>query len=227
MTLTDNPTSRRILSVVEEELNRIVLDVHDGPVQTLFAALSVMTQLEHEIQTKAPESPTLLPKVHQVTSMIEASLKEIKSFLGTFRSPEFQRHPLYLVLESLVIQHEEWTGQRVDLTIQALPVEISLSTKIALYRILQEALSNCHRHAEVDHQRVKLWAEDDWICLQISDEGKGFEPPPMDGPQATERHEHIGLRGMRERVGLLGGYFDLQSAVGQGTKITVKVPAYA
>lgn len=222
--MTTEPTARRILSVVEEELNRIVLDVHDGPVQTLFAALSLMTQLEHDIQTQA--NPDLLPRMQQVTRMIEASLKEIKGFLGTFRSPEFERRPLYQVIESLVIQHEEWTGQTVELNIGTLPLEISLPVKIALYRILQEALSNAFRHAGVDRQWVKVWAEDDLICLQVQDQGKGFDPPPLAGPEATERHEHIGLRGMRERVALLGGEFELYSAVGLGTKIVVKVPSH-
>jgi signal transduction histidine kinase len=151
-------------------------------------------------------------------------LREIKSFLGTFRPPEFHTRSLLPIIQGLVIQHEEWSGSTVELTVEALPDEISLPVKIALYRILQEALSNAYRHAGVDHHWVRLWTENDLICLQVIDKGKGFKPPPLDGPMATEREEHIGLRGMRDRVALLGGSFSLFSAPGKGTRIEVKVP---
>lgn len=222
-----DPASRRILGVIEEELNRIVLDVHDGPVQNLFAALSQLTQLRYTLESEAhPVSADLLPRIEQVSAMVEASLHEIKFFLGTFRSPEFQRRPLQEIVESLVIQHEEWTGQTIELTCRPLSDDIALHVKIALYRILQEALSNAHRHAGVDRQSVRFWMEDDMICLRVQDKGRGFVPPPLEGPQATERQEHIGLRGMRERVALLKGDFKLRSEVGKGTMITVKVPIY-
>lgn len=215
--------NKRILAVIEEELNRIVLDVHDGPVQNLFAALSLLAQIENEIKLQAPESPTLLPKLHRVNSMVEASLNEIKSFLGTFRSPDFRDKPLADILESVVIQHEGWTQQNVDLTIRPLPSEVPLPIKIGLYRILQEALSNAFRHAEVDQLWVRVWSVEDVVCLRVQDKGKGFQPPPLDGPDATEREEHIGLRGMRDRIGLLGGDFELRSQPGEGTTITVRV----
>lgn len=218
--------SRRILSVTEEELSRIILDIHDGPVQYLFAALSLLTRLQHQIATESPANIDVYPALTQVERLVEASLHEIKSFLGTFRPPEFHRRPLPSIIEGLVIQHEEWTGNTVELTIEALPDEVALPVKIALYRIVQEALSNAYRHAGVDRHWLRLWQEGEFICLVVIDKGRGFEPPPLDGPAATEREEHIGLRGMRDRVALLGGEFQLISRPGEGTRITVKVPAY-
>ncbi len=69
-----------------------------------------------------------------------------------------------------------------------------------------------------------LWNEDNMICMTVIDKGKGFDPPPLNGPMATEREEHIGLRGMRDRVALLGGKFSLTSSPGEGTRVLVKVP---
>ena len=216
----------RILSVTEEELSRIILDIHDGPVQYLFAALSLLARVEHQIEQKSAESGQILSTVKQVTTMIETSLREIKSFLGTFRPPEFQRRSLFSIIRGLVIQHEEFTGTTVELSVESLPDGVALPVKIALYRILQEALSNAFRHAGVEKQWVRLWEEDGLICLQVEDRGKGFDPPPLEGPQATEREEHIGLRGMRDRVALLGGSFKLLSRPGEGTCILVKVPPH-
>ncbi len=226
MPSANEPASRRILTVTEEELNRIVLDVHDGPVQNLFAALSLLALVQHEIDTKTPESQSLSPTLQQVTQLIEASLREIKSFLGTFRSPEFHNRSLKAIIEGLVLQHEEWTNQVVELSLLNVPEAVALPAKIAIYRILQESLSNAYRHAGVDRLWLKVWTEEDLICLQIFDYGRGFRPPPLTGPRATEREEHIGLRGMRERVELLNGTFQLMSQPGRGTRITIKVPIH-
>lgn len=169
---------------------------------------------------------TLQPQLKQLSEMIETSLREIKSFLGTFRPPEFHSRSLIPIIQGLVIQHEEWSGSTVELTLDILPQDVPLPVKIAIYRILQEALSNAYRHAGVDHHWVHLWSEDNMICMTVIDKGKGFEPPPLDGPMATERVEHIGLRGMRDRVALLGGHFSLTSSPGEGTRIFVQVPAH-
>jgi len=221
--------SRRLLAVTEEELSRIVLDIHDGPVQYLFAALSLLTRLQHQIEAQPAGNRDILPSLTRVTDLVEEALHEIKSFLGTFRPPEFHKRPLMAIVQGLVIQHEEWTGDSVSLSIEnldAAPNDIVLPVKIALYRIVQEALSNAHRHGGTSEQWVRLWMENDYVCLQVRDNGKGFEPPPLEGPQATEREEHIGLRGMRDRVKLLGGVFILNSSPGKGTSITVKIPPY-
>lgn len=219
-------SSVRFLSVTEEELARIVLDIHDGPVQYLFATLSLLAQLRHQVESGNTDCDSLMPTLARVEDMVESSLHEIKSFLGTFRPPEFHTRSLETIVEGLVIQHEGWTDHRVTLTVGDLPEHISLPSKIAIYRILQEALSNAFRHSESDAESVKLWEEDGCICLRVDDNGRGFEPPPLNGPQATEREEHIGLRGMRDRIELLDGTFKLVSHPGSGTSIQVRVPVH-
>lgn len=222
-----NPALRRILSVTEEELSRIVLDIHDGPVQYLFAALSVLARMEQQINAEEVDRAELEAALKQVNGMVESSLFEIKNFLGAFRPAEFQRRPLGEIIEGLAIQHEQWTGQRVQLTLEALPDDVSLPSRIAVYRILQEALSNSARHGAVDEVTVRALARAEMIFLSVHDQGQGFEPPPIHGPRATEREEHIGLRGMRDRVALIGGKFHLWSRPGKGTHIIIKVPAHA
>lgn len=215
--------SQRILTVTEEELSRIILDIHDGPVQYLFTALSLLTGVQQEVtQQGAPAD--LAPRLAQVGVLLESSLYEIKFFMGAFRPPEFRRRSLVSLVEGLVIQHEEWTGNTVELETQTLPDEISLPVKIALYRIVQEALSNSYRHAGVDRYQVKLWAEDAHICLEVSDEGRGFAPD-LEQASTEEHSDHIGLRGMRDRVAILGGRFALDSQIGKGTRIYVELPS--
>jgi signal transduction histidine kinase len=78
-----------------------------------------------------------------------------------------------------------------DLAARRLLAVTEEELQIALYRILQEALSNIHRHSGVNAATVRVWAEGSRLCLEVIDDGRGFQPPPLSGPQATERHEHI------------------------------------
>jgi signal transduction histidine kinase len=216
--------ARRILSVTEEELQRIILDIHDGPVQKLFAALSQLSTLETYMSYG--EAPDEWQRgLARAAGLIEASLGEIRASLGTFRPPGFSRRDLVSMLEGLIIQHEEFTNSGVEWEVIHPIPSVSLPVKIALFRILQEALSNAYRHAGVQRVWVRLSASGNLVRLEVEDKGRGFNPPPLVGPQATERAEHIGLRGMRERVALVGGTLTLHSAPGEGTRIVVEVPA--
>jgi signal transduction histidine kinase len=216
-------TPERILSVAEDELSRIVLDIHDGPVQYLFSALSLLTSLQNELQESAA-SPEVQARLAQVGMLLESSLYEIRFFLGAFRPPEFRRRSLVSIVEGLVIQHEEWTGATVELETCDIPETVPLAVKMAIYRVLQEALANAYRYAGVEQQRVRLWSEEGAVHLEVVDHGRGFEPPNLDDPLDIEREDHIGLRGMYERARLLGGRFTLESSPGRGTRIYAVVP---
>lgn len=226
--------SHRILPVTEEELCRIVLDIHDGPVQKLFSALSHVNHLQHMTGQSLPQLADGQPKfpavyqetLQRIADLLEASLTEIRTFLGTFHPPEFKQRSLLDVLEGLIIQHEELTGATVHFEASSALPEVSPPVKIALYRILQEALSNGVRHAGVNEHFVYLWFRHEDLYLEVVDFGPGFDPPSLSGPAATERTEHIGLRGMRDRAQLVGGTFELMSRPGHGTRIKVCVPAF-
>ena len=219
---------RRILSVTEEELQRIILDIHDGPVQKLFAVSSHLALLQAQIEDgPAALRSELEPTLDRLTLLIESALHDIRTTLSSFRLAEFQRRPLPEVLRGLALQHETLTGNQVDLRIDEGVPSVSLPVKIALYRVLQEGLSNAYRHAGVDRHEVYLSQHDGWVALEVADRGRGFEPPPLDGPGATEREEHIGLRGMRERMNLVGGHLRVVSKPGLGTRVIVQVPSDA
>ncbi len=216
--------ARRLLVVTEEELQHLVLDIHDGPVQNLFAALSQLAVL-HACLAARPDAPDeCSPALTRAINLLELSLNDIRNLLGTFHAPEFAAGGLAEIIEDLAVQHETLTGGAVALEIvNPLPM-VSLTVKIALYRILQEALSNIHRHAGVNAAAVRAWAEGERLCLEVADAGRGFQPPPLSGPEATERHEHIGLRGMRERAALVNGEIRVDSRPGQGTCVRAEIP---
>ncbi|MGQ0605054.1 MAG: sensor histidine kinase [Anaerolineales bacterium] len=222
----DHLVAQRLLAVTEEELQRIVLDIHDGPVQNLFAALSQLALLRTHMVALPAAPAECAPALTRAIHLLELSLHDIRNLLGTFHSPEFAERGLAEIIEDLAVQHETLTGGAVTLeSVGTLPA-VSLPVKIALYRILQEALSNIRRHAGINTATVRVWATDDRLNLEVTDQGRGFQPPPLEGPEATERYEHIGLRGMRERTALVNGKLFVESAPGLGTRVRVVVPIH-
>lgn len=222
LVLNRDLAARRLLTVTEEELQRIVLDIHDGPVQNIFAALSQLSVLRTHLAT-LPEAPAECAVILARTiKLLETSLDDIRHLLSTFRSPEFSARGLAEVLEELAVQFETLTGTTVSLEMENVP-EVALPIKIALYRIMQEALANVYRHAGVKSAQVRVWLDNGRLNLEVRDQGRGFEPPPLSGQDATERREHIGLRGMRERAALVNGTLCIESRPGAGTCIRVEV----
>jgi len=215
------------LEINEGELCRIILDIHDGPVQNMYAALSQINTLQGKLairDDRTPNSEAIGRSLTQIAGLLESSLSEIKNFIGTFRPPEFQKRDLLSVLKGLIIQHENLTDNHIEMEITEPLPSVPVPVKIALYRILQEALSNASRHAGTDHQFVRLYSQDERICMEVVDEGAGFNPAHILDQSETQKPLHIGLRGMQNRVELLGGEFDLESSPGRGTRLSVRVP---
>ena len=211
---------RRLLAVTEEELQRLVLDVHDGPVQNLFAALGQLSVVRRHL----PDDPDAVPALNTAIRLLEASLDGIRDVLTTFHAPEFAKLELAELVEELSVQHETLTGVPVISEIEEGLPQVPLVIKIALFRILQEALSNIRRHAGAFDATVRLSRDNGRLCVEIEDRGKGFSPPPLVGPQATEKPIHIGLRGMRERAVTLNGELSVESKPGVGTCVRVEIP---
>lgn len=213
----------RLLAVTEEELQRLVLDVHDGPVQYLFAALGHLTALRDRAATD-PALAASAASISRSVQCVESALADIRRTITALRAPEFAEVGLAGALQDLVVGHEARTGADVALTIEGELPTLPLAATIALYRIVQEGLSNVERHAGVKAARVRTWATRTHVCVEVSDKGQGFTPPTLMGPHGTDLPAHIGMRGMRERAALVHGTVSVQSHPGGGTRVRAEVP---
>ncbi len=216
----EQQASRRLLHVQEQELSRIVLDIHDGPVQEIFAALS---QLQLLLRNRGLSRATRR-RLEQAARLLEHSLTEIRTFIGAFRPPEFESRPLLAMVHGLILQHEVLTGHEVHLEVEGTLPTPPLPVKIALYRLLQEALNNAARYSGVTRYTVRLRGEPQGLWLEVRDEGRGFAPAFYLENPTPEAMRHFGLRGMRDRAELLGGRFEIESTPGRGTSIRVWLP---
>ncbi|MFQ5889788.1 MAG: sensor histidine kinase [Gemmatimonadota bacterium] len=215
--------SRSLMEVTEWELQRILLDIHDGPVQHMYAALSQLDLLRRSLGGAGKVSPEADQLIERIRRLLERGLGEVRSFIGAFRPPEFESRDLVALLEGLVLQHEADTDMDVTLEVDGRLPEVTLAVKIALYRVLQEALSNAYRHGGADRVAARLVpvrrGDEAGIEMRIVDNGAGFDPA------AVRPEQRFGLKGMRDRMEMIGGSFSLKSSPGRGTVIVLGAPA--
>ena len=207
----------------ERALYTFVLDIHDGLVQNLFAAASQVHTLQQALtRPEQVDIPALQEGLARIAALLESSLYEIRTFIHAFGSADIYHRDLPSLVHELAAQRESMTGMNIQVTMPSYLPALPLTTKVALYRILQEALANAHRHGQATRVQVTLAWQAGRLTLEITDNGRGFTPSAiLNAPHVSQ---HLGLRGMRERVQALGGTLNIISAPGKGTTIRITLP---
>ncbi len=201
---------------VLEERSRVAREVHDGLAQSLgffnFKLQQVDRLLAREEWTAARQA---LQELREGTQEFYA---EVRSTIQDLRLADGQNEPLGLRLREYGGAFADRTGLMIAVNASD-DLSLMPHVKTDLLRIVQEALSNVHRHAQAKHVSVTLRRDTDSIVLEIQDDGAGLAEAAPDAPA------HFGLRIIRERAKNLGGQFQLSSQPGLGTKLRVTVPA--
>lgn len=208
--------SRRMVRQHEEERRRLSLALHDETAQ-VFAALKLELGA---IGERVDES--LRPRVARAVTLVDAGLRQIRDVTHDLRPSLLDDLGLLPALRSLV---GEFASRREAPTSfeapEALPV-VSEDAEVALFRALQEGLSNVGRHASTASVRVVATANARGIQLTISDSGPGFDSAR--GLEAFETAGHLGLAGMRERIAAVGGDVRVKTAPSAGVTIEIELP---
>jgi signal transduction histidine kinase len=208
----------RTTALNERFLRRFSADLHDGPAQDISLAL---LRLDH-VQAQVTDNGDAFPAeddLQVVQESLRRALRDVRDTSSGLLLPELADMTVEGSLDHAIRSHRRRTGIAVDLTTEDLPEQAPLAIKIAVYRVVQEALVNAYRHAPGSAVRVSARHDRGAIRLAIVDSGPGFEPvttEPTDG--------HLGLVGMRERVESLGGIFRVTSTVPDGTEVTATLP---
>ncbi|MCX8032575.1 MAG: sensor histidine kinase [Thermoleophilia bacterium] len=211
----------KALQAIERERRRTGQDIHDGIAQYAAAALLQAEVLEH-LADKT--DPLLKAQVEKVKQPLASLVTEARSMVGTLRPPPLGPDEFEATYSKLVKDFESRTGIRCDLDLDGDFSIHSDSLRICLYRVTQEALNNVERHSQAS--AVRIWAHSGKGAahLVIQDNGKGFSPEEV--TQLASSNSGFGLAGIKERVAYLGGKASFHSAVGQGTTLSVYIPAY-
>lgn len=205
----------RELTVVEER-NRLARDLHDSVAQTLFS-LSLMS--EAALKRIEEGSQGAAAEIRRVSELARNALDEVRSIV-------FELRPADLAADGLVptlVKHTEVLsrvfGQDIAVSVTS-EKRLDAGVELELFRIAQEALSNALKHAQASRIDVDVDLENHPVRLQVSDDGVGF-----DTDSSLVRARHLGLTSMEERANELGARFDLSSAPGRGTTVTVELDA--
>ncbi len=204
----------------EQMMMRIGHELHDGPAQDLSLALLRLDGLEAEMETRGANTEESGDFV-VVRDALDRSLREIRGIASGMRLPELDSLALDAVIERAVDEHQRRTEASVELTMAGVPQAAASALKIAVYRIIKEALANARKHSGSDVAAVRVEVDGNALVLEIRDEGSGF------APEAVDTRSALGLRGMRERAELLGGTLSVSSRAGRGTTVTARLPLEA
>jgi len=212
-----NAALRRLNETLEAEVKRLAYALHDDAGQLLAV---VHIKLEDIGRALPADLRERLQETRQILDQIEDQLRAMAHEL---RSPVLEDQGLVPALQNLATVVSRRRGLRV--TVEA--TESTRSTRLlpgieaVLYRVVQEALKNSSKHAHARTARVLLWREQGFVCCSIEDDGTGFDQSAM---TSGKIRRGLGLVGIQERLQVLGGNCEIQSAPGEGTKLTVKIP---
>jgi signal transduction histidine kinase len=222
----------QILATDERMLGRMGLDIHDGPTQQLSVALLEVQLLQEDVAQAAAEGTmppdSLNPALDRIYETVGGALHEMRELIGQLRPAQFEDRTLKDILGDALTAFEaradcavesEWDGE--------FPVNgVSITQRITFYRILQETLSNAHRHGQAQRVRVRLSEDGRGTALEVRDDGKGFDPDAVQRRKPGMPLARFGLHGMRDRAQILGGTFEAVSAPGEGATIRVFLPRW-
>lgn len=210
--------ARQAVLVNENQLRRVAADVHDGPVQDLGLALMMLDAGPDP--AAAPGSCTPRQDWGRVRAAVQSALTDLRAICANLDLPDIDDRTLGEVAARALRDFQAKTGRTVPLqTAGQDRSTVPLRVKVTLYRVLQEALANAHRHAGGAPCRVGLRVAASEMVLEVRDEGPGLvDDAPIQGSG------HRGLRGMRHRVDLLQGQLEIEAAAGGGTWIRATLP---
>ena len=210
--------SRQVLSAQEEERRAISRELHDVVAQTLTAINVRLAALKH---TALHDTEDLDQNIARTQRLIGESVDIVHRFARELRPAVLDDLGLIPALHSFMTHFTERTGVRTRLTASAEVEQTNIVKRTVLFRVAQEALTNVARHAHASQVEVSVRKMPLGICMTIGDNGKSFQVQRVLLARGSKR---LGLLGMRERLEMVGGRLEVESAPGKGTNITAWIP---
>ncbi|HOY68744.1 MAG TPA: sensor histidine kinase [Candidatus Ozemobacteraceae bacterium] len=204
----------------EEERRRISREIHDGPAQSLASlTMRINFCLDHLTETEL-----LKQELVDLKEAIGRSLKDIRRFIFDLRPMALDDLGLVPTLEQFMTAFKNRTGINVYIDIEGDRTPLSPETELAIFRVVQEAVNNAHRHAAARSIHAFLTYEQPFRRLSgvVKDDGRGFDVAETRKNYTSLKK--LGLLSMEERIRIAGGEFDLISKPGEGTVVSFWVP---
>jgi two-component system sensor histidine kinase UhpB len=210
-----------LIRAQEEERQRIARELHDDTGQVLTLLLIRLKLLEGQSGIEA-----IRPQIEELRGLISGAIDQVRRLALNLRPPTLDQLGLVPAVRSLVSTFAESTHIPVKLELPREQVRLSPERALAVYRIVQEALTNTVKHAGARHVDVEVTSGGGQLTATIRDDGRGFAPETYAARanRGATSGPGVGLFGMEERARLAGGSLRIQSAPGRGTSVTLRVP---
>lgn len=210
--------SERLRVVREEERTQIAREVHDEVGQALTALRMDVAWLERRLAAVGEQRTALESKLRSMSELIDTTLDAVQRIVTELRPGILDELGLEAAIEWYVLEFEQRTGTACFFRSELEVSHVEPGRSIAVFRILQEALTNVARHSEATQVQIRLSSDGAKLRLVIQDNGRGIAQDRIDTSGS------LGLVGMRERTRSLGGDLTIRGASGRGTTVTLTIP---
>jgi signal transduction histidine kinase len=207
------------LETMVQERDRLSRELHDNLAQTL-GTLNVLVSVTSG-QLSAKETEQAQATLREMGKLVQAGYADVREAIFNLREPAPTGPEFVPALAEYMDNYRTHYGIDAHLVQEGktLP-ELPANTQLQLMRIVQEALANVRKHAQVHRAEIHMSLDGAWVEVRVEDRGVGFDPVIVEG----ESRQHYGLRTMRERAESVGGELTYSSKPGEGTKVVVRVP---
>ena len=207
-------TLKHLLQSSDHERQLIAYEIHDGLAQYLAGAIMQLEAFQHLKEAK----PNDAAKAFQTAmAMLHQGHFEVRRLIADVRPPVLDESGIIEAIAHLIHEESHKKGPKIESHCDVSFDRLTPIVENAIYRIVQEGLTNACRYSKSERVNVELSQHGDQLRIRIQDWGQGFDPE-------TVHEDRFGLAGVRERARLLGGNAVIESIVGQGTCITVEIP---
>lgn len=210
-------TAFRIIKAQEEERRRVAREVHDGPAQSLA---NIVLRLEIAEKLLVIDHDKVKKELKELNSLVRENLKDIRRIIFDLRPIPLDSLGIVETIENYMKNYERTYGIECQLMIDGTEKALNPSLEVALFRLVQEGMTNVAKHAGSSKCEVFIQFLEDWIVGQIIDYGKGFDTKEV----LENPGEHFGLIGIKERIEMYSGKFSIRSTQGEGTIFEFGLP---
>lgn len=208
----------RLMKVQDKERRRRARELHDSAGQTLTVLVLSLAQL---VQNAEGISPELAKEGRQIEEVVQQLHSEIRTTSYLLHPPLLDEVGLSSALSWYVQGLVERSGIAIDLNISNDFGRLPADMELAIFRVVQECLTNIHRHAESKTAAIRIGRENGSVCIEVRDEGKGISPERL--AEIESRGSGVGIAGIRERVRHFGGTMKIESDQ-TGTRVLASIP---
>ncbi|NUO82922.1 hypothetical protein HUU05_22860, partial [candidate division KSB1 bacterium] len=207
-------------SARETERTHLAREIHDELGQYLTGLKMDVAFMENMITEQNGETPraSLLNKVHAMSSLLDSTVKTVRKISTELRPAVLDSLGLLAAIEWLAEEFQKRSGITCECFLTATEVNLDRDRATAVFRIMQESLTNVMRHAQATRVTITFEKETDHYRIEVKDNGRGVQP------QELRKRDSFGVLGMQERAHVFGGTATLTGEPGKGTTLRVKIP---